>query len=239
MNINTLKFILIGWLAIHLNGCYTWHISDSKPEKRYIASRDGEAYFSFLAPEGRWRVFHRSADTQARYSFGANLNPYVYYHVTIKINRIKLPERVAKAKDIIDRGDYQKYLDDELYSENFKRNTLETGRQNVYGKLITVAGLQCDEIGWDNHHGPSPDSWDPEFAGLGFYKKEYYISCPLRKGDQYRWLSIYVFFNISDKHLTAEDRHKYNLTPDLIAADLRWRLQRTFDSFDFYGFSQD
>lgn len=239
MQKKTIQFGLISLIIIIISACTSWSYSKSKPEKRYTAMRDGEIYYSFLAPEGNWRIFHGVADTRARYTIGANLNPYVYYSVDISMGPINNQERIPRVKDIIDRGDYQKYLDDQLYSENFKRNTKEVGKQNVYGKLIKISSLQCKEIGWDNHHGPRPDSWNPELAGLGFYQKKAYISCLLRKEDHYRGFSIVVFFNIADKHLKAEDRHKYNLTPDMIEADFRWRLQRTFDSFDFYGYSQE
>ena len=61
----------------------------------------------------------------------------------------------------------------------------------------------------------------------------------MRKGENYRKLKVLAFFNIADKHLAAENQNQYLLSPPEIEEDFRRRIQRSFDSFDFYGFSQD
>lgn len=230
---------LLAVLVSTLGACASWHISDSKPDKRYIAKWGEEVFYSLLAPEGQWRVFEVVAKTRAHYSFAAHLNPYTYYDISTSMHRITKPEEIARAKKIIETQSYQKDVDEELNSAQFKKNIEIAGDKNVYGKVIELADLKCSDIGWDNHIGPSPDSKNPEFAGLGFYKKESYIYCLVRKGEEYRAFAVHAFFNISDKHLKAEDRHQHLLSPNLIDRDFRWRMERSFNSLDFYGFSQE
>ena len=193
--------------------------------------------YSVKAPEGQWRVYDTAAKTRASYTFKMRLNPFVAYDFHTEVIPFHL-SKYPKAKELVELDDYQQFVEDNINEEKFKQNSKDRGARNVYGKVSYITGLRCMEIGWGSHIGPSPDS-NSQWAGLGAYKKVIIFSCYMRKSEDYRKLRVVAILNIADKHLAVENLEPYLLSPPEIEEDFRRRIQRSFDSFDFYGFSQD
>jgi len=241
-------------LSILIASCSLLPSNYADPDRYYTITKGDKVLIEFLPPEGNWMNFRKTVDINERNrisfymtsSLGASYDFYVYLHKK-SLTTSPPPAQTLKSFDKLPELLLEERFDEAIAISNAEddpklRRHLEKdqGRHNFYGHVVNIQGIKCVETGSNAPVGASLDTaTSGKWVGMGAYAKDMTTRCALKKDENTWMLSFYLSMRTADlaaMGYKSDQQEKHS--SEEVEADLRQRIQRTFDSLKADGFYQ-